>query len=261
MKDFQVISYSLKNKLEGFMKANIILLFFLILLSISKIYCQTSEYGNLKVYTREPYLSSFGYYSASHQLPADMGRLDYHGISYTYDYDMSTIGNFVINDNAEFRITLDGIFKFAVGYGNKKFESDNNVFPYQNINYYLIDFDFFTFSLNPEFTFILQDGYAATIHFGVDIVNIGAKVGVLESDIKDLTKYSFGIINLVPLAFRPAAYFDFGRTGLGLGAYINMTNILGFRYNSADLYPDDKWGIKTFDNFFRRFEFQIIFTF
>ncbi len=224
-------------------------------------FSQTSEYGNLKIYTRETSLSSIGYYSASHLLPKDFGRLDYQGISYTSDYDISSIGYIVLNDNAEIRFTLDGLFKFGIAYGNKKLENDTELFPNKNLKYYLVDFDFFTLSLNPEFTFIFSDGYAATVHIGFDLVNLGGKVGVFETNMEDLPDYSFAVVNIIPLAFRPAAYFDFGRAGLGVGALINMINVLGFRYTSEKLYPDDKWGIKTFDDFFRRFEFQIIFTF
>lgn len=223
---------------------------------------QTSEYGNLKIYTREAYLSSFGYSSGSHKMPEGVtpSRLDYNGISYTTDYDISNIGNIPINNFSEIRFTLDGIFRLGIAMGSSLISSEEELlYPKTEVRYYRVDIDFFSLSLNPEYTIILKDGYAVTAHFGVDLVNIGGTVSILDKG--NLLDHSIGQFNLVPLAFRPAVYFDFGNSGLGIGAYLNPTNILSFRYTSEKLYPDDKWGVKTFDNFFRRYEFQIIFTF
>jgi hypothetical protein len=240
---------------------NYIITIFVFLLT-TFLYAQTSEYGNLKIYSREPNLSSFGYYSGSHKLPNGItpSRIDYHGISYATDYDITNIGNILINNFSEIRFTLDGIFRSGLAMGSTSIGSDGElVFPQNEIKYYQINMDFFTLSINPEYTIILKDGYAITAHFGIDLVNIGGTVAILDKG--KLENYSVGQFNLIPLAFRPAIYFDFGNSGLGIGAYINPSNILSFRYTSESLYPDDKWGVKTFDNFFRRYEFQIIFTF
>ncbi|AFH48679.1 Hypothetical protein IALB_0967 [Ignavibacterium album JCM 16511] len=240
----------------------LILLLNILLFHNNFICAQTSEYGNLKIYTREAYLSSFGYYSGSHKLPTGIApsRFDYHGIAYTKDYDISNIGNILINNYSEIRFTLDGIFRFGLAMGTAVLSSEGELpFPQNEIKYYEVNMDFFTISLNPEYTIILRDGYAITAHFGIDLINIGGTASIPDKG--DLLKYSVGQFNLIPLAFRPAIYFDFGNSGLGIGAYINPSNILSFRYTSEDLYPDDKWGIKTFDNFFKRYEFQIIFTF
>lgn len=236
---------------------------FLIIFSFSNIflYSQSSEYGNLRIYTREAYLSSIGYYSGSHTLPVgiDAGRINFSGIVYTHNYDLSNMGSIYINSFSEIRFTLDGLFKIGVAYGSINTDSDDNVFGTNNIKYYQANLDFFTLSINPEYTFIFKHGYALTIHFGIDLVNIGGTASIFEGD--QILERSVGQINLIPLAFRPAFYFDFGNSGLGIGAYINPKNILSFRYSSEELYPNDKWGIKTFDNFFKRYEFQIIFTF
>uniref|UniRef100_A0A7V2ZL29 Uncharacterized protein n=1 Tax=Ignavibacterium album TaxID=591197 RepID=A0A7V2ZL29_9BACT len=228
---------------------------------LSDVYTQTSEYGNLKIYSREPYLSSFGYYSGSHRMPSNFSpsRLDYNGISYTTLYDISNIGNFVINNNSEVRITLDGIFRIGAALAKSNFQNDNGLFPNSSITYYQLNLDFFTLSINPEYTFIFKHGFAVTAHFGIDLINIGGSVSLLEKG--NTLKHSVGQFNLVPLAFRPAAYVDLGNSGIGIGAYINPSNILSFRYTSEELYSDDKWGFKTFDDFFKRYEFQIIFTF
>lgn len=223
---------------------------------------QTSEYGNLKIYTREAYLSTFGYSSGSHKMPAGVtpSRLDYNGVAYTTDYDISNIGNVPINNYSEIRFTLDGIFRLGVAMGSSTISSEEELhYPRTEVRYYRIDLDFFSLSLNPEYTIILKDGYAITAHFGIDLINVGGTVCILDRG--NLLDHSVGQFNLIPLAFRPAVYFDFGNSGLGIGAYLNPTNMLSFRYTSEQLYPDDKWGVKTFDNFFRRYEFQIIFTF
>lgn len=236
-------------------------LLLILFLSCNLLRGQTSEYGNLKIYTREAYLSSLGYYSGSHLLPAQLNpsRLDYSGIGYTNDYDILNIGNIVLNNFSEIRFTLDGIFRIGFGFAKINLDSLNEFFPEKQIQYYQLNLDLFTLSLNPEYTLIFKHGYAITTHFGIDLINVGGNISVLQNG--NLLKHSVAQMNLVPLAFRPAIYFDFGNSGLGIGAYINPLNILSFRYSSKDLYPEDKIGIKTFDDFFRRYEFQIIFTF
>lgn len=235
----------------------IFLIFFLTVISFP----QTSEYGNIKIYTREPHLSSFGYYTGSHRLPSFTGnsRLDYNGISYTSDYDLTNIGNIVFGNNSEFRVTLDGIFRIGIGLGNTSLIDSLGKFPDNNVKYYQASIDFFTLKLNPEYTLIFKHGYSVTIYFGIDLINIGVTGSFLDGG--EVIKHSVAQANILPIAFRPGVFFDFGNSGLGIGAYINPTNILAFRYTSEELYPDDKWGFKSFDNFFKRYEFQIIFTF
>lgn len=224
------------------------------------IYAQTPGYGNLEVYTREAYLSSIGYFSGSFQLPDNLNeeRIDFNGMNFTHQYDLATLGNVNFNDRTELRFMLEGIFKVGAAIGDKNIHDSLQLYPSSNVKYYLLNIDFFTLSITPEFTYIFDDGYAVVAQLGIDLVNFGGSAAILDKG--SIAKHTVGVVNIIPLAFRPGVFFDFGRAGVGLGAYINTVNILSYRINMADLYPDGR-GFYSLDSFFKRVELQIIFTF
>ena len=122
----------------------------------------------------------------------------------------------------------------------------------------MVTADFFTLSFQPEITYVFNDGYAATVFLGFDFINVGGSASILESG--DIKKHTIGVINVVPLGFRPGAYFDFGRSALGISFFINSRNLLEYRILSKDIYPGLS-GVQSSEAFVRRFEFQILYTF
>jgi hypothetical protein len=179
-------------------------------------------------------------------------------MSFTHQYDMANLGNAALGNRSEIRFMLEGNFKIGAAIGEKTALGVQNLYPSTNIKYYLLNLDLFTLSITPEFTIILDNGYAVCVHLGLDIFNVGGSLAMLDEG--NIDKHTVGVVNIIPLTFRPAVFFDFGRSGVGIGAYINAVNILNYRISMYHLYPEER-GIYAFDSFLRKFEFQIIFTF
>ncbi len=224
------------------------------------LYSQTSEYGNLEVYSRETVFSTFGYFSGSFPLSEYVGgeRIDIHGLNYTNYYDISNIGRFVPSNELEIRLLLKGAFKIGGGLGETTIDNSSGLYPSEQVKYYMINIDLFTLSFQPEITYVFKDGYALTLFMGLDIINCGGNVALLEEGV--LSKHTVASINIVPLCFRPGIFFDFGRSVIGIAGQINTTNIFEYRVLGKELYPG-MTGAKSFDAFIRKFEFQIIYTF
>lgn len=221
---------------------------------------QTSEYGNLEIYDRETSFSAFSYLSASFPLSNHLGsdRISINGISYSHIYDLAKISNIVPTSQLAINFLLKGIFKMGGGFGSIYNTDLLGLYPNQEIKYYMVTADFFTLSFQPEITYVFNDGYAATVFLGFDFINVGGSASILESG--DIKKHTIGVINVVPLGFRPGAYFDFGRSALGISFFINSRNLLEYRILSKDIYPGLS-GVQSSEAFVRRFEFQILYTF
>jgi hypothetical protein len=226
----------------------------------SSVFSQTSEYGNLEVYSRETVFSAFGYFSGSFPLSEYVGgqRIDMNGLNYTNYYDISKISTMVPTNELEIRFLLKGAFKIGGAMGEKIIDNSLGLYPSEVVKYYMINIDFFTLSFQPEVTYIFKDGYALTLFMGLDILNVGGNIAFLEEGI--LAKHTVASINAAPLCFRPGLFFDFGRSAVGIVGQLNATNIFEYRVLGKELYPG-KNGAKSFDAFVRKFEFQIIYTF
>lgn len=221
---------------------------------------QTSEYGNLEIYDRETSFSAFSYLSASFPLSSYLGneRISINGLSYSHIYDLAKISSLAPTSQIAIDFLLKGVFKLGGGFGSMNNPDSLVLYPNREIKYYMLTADFFTLSFQPEITYVFNDGYAATIFFGFDLVNVGGSAAILESG--DIKKHTIGVINAVPLGFRPGAYFDFGRSALGISFYINSTNLFEYRILSKDIYPGLS-GVQSSEAFVRRFEFQLLYTF
>jgi hypothetical protein len=226
----------------------------------SPIYSQTSEYGNSEVYSRETVFSAFGYFSGSFPLSSYVGgeRIDMQGLNYTNYYDVARISAIVPSNEIEIRFLLKGAFKIGGALGEKSIDNSLGLYPSEKVKYYMVNIDFFTLSFQPEFTYVFKDGYALTLFMGLDLINLGGNVGILDQG--DISKHTVASINAAPLCFRPGLFFDFGRSALGIAGQFNTNNIFEYRILGKELYPGMN-GAKTFDAFIRKFEFQIIYTF
>jgi len=226
----------------------------------SSVFSQTSEYGNLEVYSRETVFSAFGYFSGSFPLSEYVGgeRIDMNGLNYTNYYDISKISTMVPTSEIEIRFLLKGAFKIGAAMGENTIDNSSGLYPSEIVKYYMINLDLFTLSFQPEITYIFKDGYALTLFMGLDILNLGGNIAVLEKGV--ISKHTVASINAAPLCFRPGLFFDFGRSAVGIAGQLNATNIFEYRVLGKELYPG-KNGAKSFDAFIRKFEFQIIYTF
>jgi hypothetical protein len=223
-------------------------------------YSQTSEYGNLEIYSRETSFSSFGYFSGSFPLTTSegSGRIDLRGVNYTQYYDITKIASIVPTSQFEINFLLKGAFKIGGAIGEKEIDNSKGTYPNNSIKYYMINADFFTLSFQPEATYVFNDGYALTLFLGFDLINVGGSGAILEGGV--FSKHSIASINLIPLSFRPGIYFDFGRSALGIAGQINTSNIFEYRILSNELYSGIN-GAQTLDAFIRKFEFQLLYTF
>lgn len=242
------------------MRYIIILLVVVFHFSNSSTYSQTSEYGNLEVYSRETVFSTFGYFSGSFPLSEYVGgeRLDINGINYTNYYDLSRIGRFVPSNELEIRFSLKGAFKIGGGVGEKVINNSSGSYPSENLKYYMVNIDLFTLSFQPEITYVFKDGYALTFFMNFDLINLGGNVALLEDGV--LSKHTVASVNIAPICYRPGLLFDLGRSAIGIAGQFNASNLFEYRILGKELYPGIS-GAKTFDTFIRKFEFQIIYTF
>lgn len=232
-----------------------------VLLNINlSLFSQTSEYGNLELYSRETVFSAFGYFSGSFPVSDFVGgeRIDFNGINYTNYYDLARIVNYNASSQLEIRVLLKGAFKIGGAYGKLSINNSAELYPKENLKYYMINLDLFGLSFQPEITYVLEHGSALTIFCGVDLINIGGNTAILEKGI--IAKHTVASLNIVPICFRPGLLFDFGRSSLGIAGQINSKNILEYRFLSKYLYPG-KNGVDSFGAFIRKFEFQIIYSF
>jgi len=220
---------------------------------------QTSSQGEYEVYTREVHLNSFAYFTSSFELPSQLSglRLDQKGISYSHNYELTNIGNIVLSDVSEIRFSLRGVFRIGATI-SERIDVPADIYPSSEIKYYSGSLDVFSIFITPQFTHIIGDGTAMTIEFGFGLVNIGGDAAFYEDDL--IGEQSVYVIKIIPVAMKPGIFFVFGRSGLGIGGYLNPMDILNFIKASNDLY-EGKNGIQTINSFYKRYEFQIVFTF
>jgi len=230
------------------------------IMSLGYSYPQTSEAGNYELFTREILNSSFGYLNCRINLPLEYGgsSLSSTGISYTHFYEMSKIGSIPVDNDNEIGFYLNGEFKLGFGAGKKILIPG---FPVSSsyVKFYSATADFFSLYLTPEYTTVMQNGHAFTFQLGINLLNIGGTVAMPEHGV--VSRHLLGTINLVPLGFAPSVFFDFGRSGLGLRAYFNLTDFLSYNIARTTIYGDEFKGIKSFDSVINRSDFQIVFVF
>lgn len=230
-----------------------------LLISFSRSFTQTSAIGNYEIYTRETSMSSFGYLTLSAAMPYSMGNLTEKGIMYSYKYLLNDLGSVSIGYENEIRIFLEGNFNIGAGIAQAYLINEYPQFQSGRVNYYAGNVDFFSMDLTPEYTNVLSDGTAVTIKAGINFLNIGGSIitpgkGRFEDN-------SFGVLNLIPFSIKPSLFFDFGRSGVGFSFILNPTNFLSFIIAKKGLYPEEERGIQVLDSTFKRYSFQVLFTF
>jgi len=102
----------------------------------SSVFSQTSEYGNLEVYSRETVFSAFGYFSGSFPLSEYVGgeRIDMNGLDYTNYYDISKISTMVPTSEIEIRFLLKGAFKIGAAMGENTIDNSSGLYPSEIVN-------------------------------------------------------------------------------------------------------------------------------
>ena len=239
-------------------KILIIFVFCLVSLTVSS--AQTSALGNYEVYTHESTYKSLGYSTMTINLPKYLGEYEIKqkGILYQNRYNMGTITDINITDYARFRFMTQGAFRFGLASGSTVTDTLVTGFNSLELKYYSATIDFFNFGIAPEFTYVFDNGIGITAQFGIELLNLGATISILNRGIfKD---HAIGHINFAPFALRPSIFFDFGRRGLGIAFYINSYNIGQFLYASPKLFKSTDRGVLISSSAIKKFAFELLFV-
>jgi len=240
------------------------ILFTVILISfISKtIVAQTSSFGNYDVYNAKPNYNSLGYLETTINMPNYLGNIQIQqkGISYQKRYTIADIAKINLTDNFRFKFFMQGTFR--VGFAVGSFTSDSLMKNFINNNktlkYYTGVMDFFTYGIVPEFTYVFTNGYAITGQLGIDLINIGATFSALDKGTLDNAIVQ---ANFIPIVFRPAVFFDFGKMGFGVSFYMNSKDLLDYFYGSRKNFKDDDIGLVTGSRIYQRYAVEMLFVF
>ncbi len=216
---------------------------------------QTSVFDKYVYYTNEVNKDMFGYLNTSLYLGGK--ELKQKGIRYQRNYLLSKIAAIPVHNSHQINILLDGSFRLGLGVGTETFNSPPAHFP-KRTKFYVGNIDFFSMNITPEYTYVFKNGFAITTRLGLNILNIGATLAMSEGG--SLKDNAIGSVNLIPLAFNPSIYFDFGKSGLGFGLYSNPSNLLSYVYAPKGLYSDENVGIQMWDSIIEKFEIQFIFV-
>ena len=234
----------------------------LLLVCVGKnISAQTSSFGNYEVYNAKPNYSSIGYLRTIINMPDYLGNIQIkqYGISYQKRYTISDIAKVNFSDNFRFKLFMQGTFRIGVTVGESNDSLITDYWPNKkSLKYYTALVDFFTYSIVPEFTIVLNNGYAITGQIGIDLINIGATASAMDQgNIDDAIIQS----NLIPIVFRPSIFVDFGKMGFGIGLYMNSSNILDYFYGPRQIFSDKDIGIVTNSHRYERYAVELLFVF
>ncbi len=223
------------------------------------LYSQTSEIGDYEVYARKTSMSSLGYYTISALLPHNLGRMPLKGVLFSYKYILKDLGSVPIGTENEIRVFLEGNFDIGGGLAQSRLLSEYPSFESGEVKYYAGTLNLFSIDITPEYTFIFSNGRALTTKLGFNFINLGGTV--VATDQKDFADNVLGSIDMMPLSIKPSIYFDFGRSGVGLSFLINPTNFLTYIFSSDKNYTRIEKGLRGFDRTFKKYSFQVLYTF
>lgn len=228
----------------------------LVILLFNNGYSQTSVLDKYEYYTRETSSSAFGYYITSiNLLKTDLKQ---NGFRYTRNYLLFKIASFPINSNNQINIMMDGSFRIGATVGETSVTNPPENFP-NLLKYYTVSADLFSMSIVPDYTYVFKSGFAITAKFGFNFFNVGGSLSLLDKG--KFEENAIIVIKVVPMAFNPTLYFDFGRSGLGVGFYLNPSNLFSYVIAPKNLYADTDLGIQFWDHIVEEYEFQILFNF
>lgn len=228
----------------------------LIILSVNNSFSQTSVLDKYEYYTRETGNNALGYYQTSINLLNKDLKQD--GFRFTYNYLLFNIASFPLNSNNQISITMDAAFRIGASLGELEVTNPPENFP-SLLKYYTISADLFSMSIVPDYTYVFESGFAISARFGFNFFNVGGTASLLEKG--TFKENTIIVIKIVPMAFNPSLYFDFGRSGLGIGFYINPSNFLSYVIAPDNLYNEEYLGIQFWDNIVEEYEFQVLFNF
>lgn len=237
------------------------LVVFLIVLT-SSIMAQTNSYGNYEVYTYEPSRNGFSYLTMDVNFPDYLGNQTFtqKGVMYTYQYFSGQIGGYNFTNDFRLRFITEGNFNIGGAYSNTTLSQEigGNIYR-EELKLYTAKLDLYSFDIGTEATYVFKNGIALTAKIGMNIISIGANVGMPDGGrIKD---DMFGVVNLVPLLFRPQFLVDFGRSVIGIGFIIHPKNFVEYKYVPHNMFDSDDKGIIFNDDFMTDFAVQFLFSY
>lgn len=228
----------------------------LVIISVNNSLSQTSVLDKYEYYTRETGSTALGYYTTSiNMLNLDLQQ---YGFRFTHNYLLFNIASFPLDSNNKIDITMDAAFRAGASIGEHEVSNPPENFP-NKLKYYTISGDFFSMSIVPEYTYVFESGFAISARFGVNFFNVGGTISMLDKG--TFEENAIIVVKIVPMAFNPALYFDFGRSGLGVAFYLNPSNLLSYVIAPDNLYSEEYLGIQFWDHIVEEYEFQILFNF
>jgi len=228
----------------------------LVILSFKNSFSQTSVLDKYDYYTRETGSTVLGYYKTSINLLNTDLKQD--GFRFTNNYLLFKIASFPLNSNNQINIVMDAAFRIGASVGEYEVSNPPENFP-NKLKYYTISADLFSMSIVPGYTYVFDSGFAISARFGLNFFNVGGSISLLDKG--TFNENAIVVVKIVPMAFNPALYFDFGRTGLGVGFYLNPSNLLSYVIAPDNLYNEEYLGIQFWDHVVEEYEFQVLFNF
>jgi hypothetical protein len=229
---------------------------------VSTSFGQTKSFGNYEVYSYEASRNGVGFLSTKINFPEYLNSyiFEQQGAIYTYQYYSNEIAKINFMNNFRLRFITEGNFNIGGGYSVNYIENKigSNLY-FDEMRMYTAKLDLYSLDIAAEATYVFRNAMAVTLKFGMNIFSLGANIAMPESGrIKD---DMFGVVNLIPLLFRPQILFDFGRSVLGVGFLLHSKNFIGYKYVPPNLFYSKDKGIVFNDNFITNYALQIFFRY
>jgi hypothetical protein len=125
------------------------------------------------------------------------------------------------------------------------------------IKYNMVIIDLIQLNLVADYTVIFDDGTGIIVRCAVSCFNIGGEIAIRDLVIDD---YTFGTLNLIPLAITPSLLIDSGRHSVGLGLYLNPYNFVIYRFAQGPIFGSTGEGLKAFDKTIDSFGISLYFS-
>jgi hypothetical protein len=178
---------------------------------------------------------------------------------YQHSSPLGTVGSFILGGNHQFTFWLEMGQRVSAALATTPSNLSIPSADVTGTRYYTVGVDIFSVELVPEYTYVLRNGTGVTLRCPVTLINLGITASILGKT--NFNQTGMASANIIPLAFCPAILFDFGRSGLGLGVYMNTWNFITYRYFAPPLARDNDNGLQNFDPTFKQVAVRLLFTY
>jgi len=232
---------------------------FLLLLPVAG-RAQTSAFGNYEVYSTKESNTSLGYLTTTLEFPKYLGNVELQqkGVMYERRTTGFNIASVEFDENMRLRLLTQGSNRIGFSVGDGSTDTVVSYFGKKNFKMYTVTFDFYSFGVASEFTYVYDRNKAITCQLALDLLNVGANLSMLEGGTID--KNFIAQINLIPFVIRPSVFFDLGRRGIGIALYINPYNVLEYSYAPNRYFSKDDIGVKFVSSRTKKYAVELVFV-